>query len=54
MGKLKIPAERQGKAESMRMAIVLKNLGYIPKKVWDNDAGYGVRVYEKEQKDTKK
>ena len=54
MGKLKIPAERQGKAESMRMAIVLKNLGYIPKKVWDNDAGHGVRVYEKEQKDTKK
>jgi hypothetical protein len=54
MSKLKIPLERQGKTESMRMAIVLKNLGYIPKKVWDNDVGYGVRVYEKEQKDNKK
>ena len=54
MSKLNIPVERQGKAESMRMAIVLKNLGYVPKKVWDNDVGYGVRVYEKEQKGTQK
>jgi len=46
---LKIPSERQGKAEAMRVGVLLKSLGYEPKKVWDSDSKNTVRVYEKLQ-----